>query len=115
MIDGYEFKDFSPKIHLRDSVHTTKAGGKLYASQLMKYLINYYNKSISSQVNSNSNCPSFFIPESQRPTIDNRLFDSGDYIKAKQLHIIYELDGSCFQEPYLLASLFIGPESMSLI
>ena len=110
ILDGYKFKGFSPKIHLRDNCHTTKEGGKLYASNFLNYL-----KLFSEKKNIFNGGPktcqySFYVPLSERPLVDLWEFNSGNYIKAKKMKIKYEIEPN---NPYLelIMELHIGPGS----
>ena len=39
MIDGYTFKKFDPEKHLRDEVHTTALGARLYSKNILSIIL----------------------------------------------------------------------------
>ena len=110
LLDGYKFKGFSPKIHLRDNYHTTKEGGKLYASNFLNYLKLFLEKKNIFNGGPKTYQYSFYVPLSKRPLVDLWEFNSGKYIKAKKMKIKYEIEAT---NPFLelIMELHIGPDS----
>ena len=114
VLDGYEFKNFSPEIHLRDEVHTTPEGGRFYASNILNCLKKHPAISMNQGHNLVGDLTSFYIEEKERPSICEFTSESGKYLKSKRLTIKYKADVST-KPVTLVLDARIGPDSPKIV
>ena len=117
IIDGYTFKKFDPGKHLRDEVHTTAIGAKLYAKNILKKIKKNLKTYVYQAEKQAHSIPWFYVPPSKRPTVDVWSVETKDFIEAAEIFIEYTLDKNTDTtfSPFLVANLRIGPDSPIVI
>jgi hypothetical protein len=114
IINGYQFRGFSPEKHLRDESHTTPAGGLLYAENLFAEIDSLVKMSASSNEGAAAVLPPFYIASTSRPSIGRHVLGLDGYLELDSLEFVCTPDGT-FPAPVILFDALIGPDSPVLL
>jgi hypothetical protein len=115
IIDGYQFRGFSPEKHLRDEVHTTPAGALLYAEKLFTEIDSLIKiKTLKNEYVAASFAPSLYVASSNRPSVGKHVLCRDSYLEFDSLELVCTPDGT-FPDPVILFDALIGPDSPVLL
>jgi hypothetical protein len=114
IVDGYQFRDFSPEKHLRDEVHTTPAGALLYAENLFAEIDSLIKMNPSKSEDAGANMGPFYIASSKRPSVGKHVLCYDSYLEFDSIELVCTPDGT-LPRPAILFDAFIGPDSPVLL